>query len=146
MQIRTSLVVCTLLLAMAVNPAAARRSAAPARPLATASSLAQGLRAAGITVTAAGRITQPFFSVPARVFIAAGADLQVYQYRSAAAAGIDAGKISPSGSAIGTFMAQWMRPPHIFHKHNLIVVYLSDDARVRSWLAARLGPQIAGPQ
>ena len=119
-------------------------AAAPASKGHNAESLAAALRTAGFQVRLADTISQPFFSVPARVLVVDEADLQVYQYSTSDAAAADAAKISPSGSPIGTFMPNWMRPPHIYRKDNLILIYLGDNTRVRSALAAQAGPQIAG--
>ncbi len=120
--------------------------ALPAAAAAThnAESIATSLRAAGFAVRVADTIAQPFFSVAARVLVVDDLDLQVYEYPSVAAASADAANISPSGSPIGTFMPNWMRPPHIYRKDQLILIYLGDNARVRSVLEAQAGAQIAG--
>ena len=111
----------------------------------TTESLAAALRAGGFAVRlAADTISQPFFSVSARVLVVDEADLQVYEYPTSAAAGADAAKISPSGSPIGTSMPNWMRPPHIYRQDNLILIYLGDNPRVRAALEAQAGRQIAG--
>ena len=111
----------------------------------TTESLAAALRAGGFPVKVADDIiTQPFFSVRAKVLVVDEADLQVYEYPTAAAAAADAAKISPSGSPIGTSMPNWMRPPHIYRHDNLILIYLGDNPRVRAALEAQAGRQIAG--
>ena len=109
-----------------------------------AESIGAALRGAGFHVRAADTISQPFFSVPGSVLVLEGDDLQVYEYRSSDAAAAEAAKISPSGSPIGTSMPNWMRPPHIYRKDNVILIYLGDNLRVRSTLESQEGSQIAG--
>lgn len=139
----------SFLLLLGAGPCRPSQSAVPgtskAAPRRSVESVAAALRAGGFPVRMADdTITQPFFSVPARVLVIGEADLQVYQYPSSDAAAADAAKISPSGSPIGTFMPNWMRPPHIYRNDTLILIYLGDDQRVRSALEALAGPQIAG--
>ena len=109
-----------------------------------AESIGAALRDAGLHVRAADTISQPFFSVPGHVLVVEADDLQVYEYRSSDAAAADAAKISPSGSPIGTSMPNWMRPPHIYRKDNVILIYLGENPRVRSTLESQEGSQIAG--
>ena len=109
-----------------------------------AESIGTALRGAGFHVRAADTISQPFFSVPGSVLVLEGDDLQVYEYRSSDAAAAEAAKISPSGSPIGTSMPNWMRPPHIYRKDNVILIYLGDNLRIRSTLESQDGSQIAG--
>lgn len=85
----------------------------------------------------ADAIWQPFFSASGRVLVVERDDLQVYDYPSREA-------VSPSGSSIGTSMPSWMRPPHIYCKDNLILIYLGDWPRARAALEAQAGQQIAG--
>lgn len=146
MQHVSTLLVFSLLLAagpcQTSTPAARGTSTAPTRQ--TAKSVAAALGAAGFQVKEAGTISQPFFSVPARVLVIDEADLQVYEYPTPESAAADAAKISPSGSPIGTSMPNWMRPPHIFHKDNLILIYLGDSPRLRTTLETEMGAQFAG--
>lgn len=110
----------------------------------SASSVADALRAAGLTVEDGGTVEQPFFGVPARILIADGNDVQVYELGSAAAAEKAAADIAPNGGSIGTTMMSWMAPPHFFRRDRLIVNYLGSSARTLTALQNLLGPQFAG--
>lgn len=122
----------------------------PARPGAVASteltavSVATALRNAGLTVRDAGMVEQPFFPVPARVYVVSDEDVQVYEFPSAAEAERAAATVSPSGSTIGTTSMSWMAPPHFFRKDRLIVNHLGSNEKVLRALQALLGPQFAG--
>jgi hypothetical protein len=107
-------------------------------------SLARALRSAGLQVKSADPIRQPFFTTAGHVLLVEGDDLQVYEYPSRESASADAAKIAPSGSPIGTSMPNWMRPPHIFRKDKLIMIYLGAASRVLTALEAYSGPQLAG--
>ena len=109
-----------------------------------ASSLADSLRRAGLSVRDVGTVEQPFFSVPARVFQVEGRDLQVYEFASAADAASATSQVSPTGSPIGTSMVTWMAPPHFFRKDRLVVNYIGTSETVLTELQRLLGPQFAG--
>lgn len=64
----------------------------------TATSLAESLRRAGLTVEDAGVVEQPFFSVPARVYQIDGRDLQVYEFKGAAEAEAAASQVSSTAA------------------------------------------------
>ena len=102
------------------------------------------LRAAGLEVRDAGIVEQPFFSVPAHVYVVEESDLQLYAFPTAADAERAAAQVAPSGSPIGTSSVSWMAPPHFFRKDNLIVNYIGTSERVLSELRRLLGPQFAG--
>ena len=108
------------------------------------SSLAADLRAAGLKVEDAGQVEQPFFGVPAHVYVVEGGDVQVYQFASEDAAASEAAKVAPNGGTIGTSSVHWMAPPHFFRRGATIVNYLGDNKRVLAELERLLGPQFAG--
>jgi hypothetical protein len=110
----------------------------------TAASLADSLRRDGLAVEDAGTVEQPFFSVPARVYVVNGGDLQVYEFATAADATSAASQVSPAGSPIGTSMVTWMAPPHFFRKDRLIVNYIGTSEPVLAALRRLLGEQFAG--
>ena len=110
----------------------------------TTASVATALTNAGLTVRDAGLVEQPFFSVPARVYVANDEDVQVYEFASAADAERAAATVSPSGSSIGTTSMSWMAPPHFFRKDALIVNHLGSNEKTLSVLQTLLGPQFAG--
>lgn len=110
----------------------------------TAASLVDALRGAGLTVRDGGTVSQPFFSVPARVYEIDGRDLQIYEFASPAAAEQAAADVAPSGSPIGTAMVTWMSDPHFFRKDRLVVNYIGTSDAVLAELRRLLGPQFAG--
>lgn len=106
--------------------------------------LVDQLRRAGLEVTDAGTVQQPFFAVPGHVYQVAGRDLQVYEFASAAEAEQAAAQVAPSGSPIGTTMVTWMAAPHFFRKDRLVVNYIGTSDQVLTELRRILGPQFAG--
>lgn len=102
------------------------------------------LRDAGLELRDGGMVEQPFFSVPAHVYLIEGRDLQLYEFASEADAEQAAARVAPSGSPIGTTMVTWMARPHFFRKGRLIVNYVGTSERVLSELQRLLGPQFAG--
>ena len=109
-----------------------------------ATALADQLRAAGLTVEDAGVVEQPFFSVPARVFIVDGNDVQVYAFASASDAERAAAQVGPTGSTIGSSSMSWLAPPHFFRRDTLVVNYLGSSQKTVRELQRLLGPQFAG--
>jgi len=106
--------------------------------------LVEALRLGGTQVTPEAPVDQPFFSVPGRVIVVAGGSVQVFEYGGAPAAQTEARRVSPDGSTIGTTFVTWMAPPHFYHRGRLIVLYVGDEADVKSALTGVLGPQFAG--
>ena len=119
-------------------------------------SFVDALRAAGLGVTIAGRVQQPFLRPRGVVLQLSGADLrgpaelQSHDYDDRdlgtdglAAARADAAQFQPDGQPRGTQVG-WNGPPHVFHKERVLVIYVGDDPAVLRLLTSLLGPQIAG--
>ena len=115
-----------------------------ARAITNLDTLIEALKAKGLSVERAGSVTQPFFSVEGHALTVAGENVQVFQYRTAAAAAKEAGQVSPDGSGTGTSMVTWVGTPHFFRGGKLIVLYVGDDPNVLEALRASLGTQFAG--
>lgn len=126
------------------GPPATAEPAVHADPVLSADHLITRLRADGLTVEAVGGLDQPFFSVPGRLIRVAGADVQVFEYASAAEASADAGQIAPDGGSIGTHQVSWLAAPHFYTAGRLIVLYVGDDPAVLAELETVLDPPIAG--
>lgn len=107
-------------------------------------SVADALRAAGLTVRDAGTVEQPFFSVPAHVLVVNDDDLQLYEFPTTADAEAAAAQVGPTGSTIGTSQMSWMAPPHFFRRDRTIANYLGSNATTLSELERLFGPQFAG--
>lgn len=119
---------------------------AAAAPTSGDATLAEQLRAAGLTVTDGGTIEQPFFTRQARVLRIGDDDLQLYEFATAAEAEQAAAQVAPGGGSIGTVSMHWMAPPHFFRKERLIAIYIGSNARTLAELERILGPQFAGSQ
>jgi hypothetical protein len=104
----------------------------------------RALRASGLTVEAAGTVSQPFFSPEGRAFTVAGENVQVFRYPSVRAAEAEAKKVNAVGASVGTNSAMWVGPPHFYRKGRLIVLYVGENGGVLKALTAVLGPQFAG--
>jgi len=89
-------------------------------------------------------VEQPFFTVPAHVYVVSGSDLQVYEFASAAEAEEAASRVAPDGGSIGTTMVSWMAPPHFFRKDRLLANYLGTSEKTLAELRRLFGPQFAG--
>jgi hypothetical protein len=113
-------------------------------------SLIDALRTS-VSVDISGTVAQPFLHPQSGTTVrlngtalAAPADVQLFEYGSAAAASADAGQIRPDGSGTGTTMVDWIAPPHLFLKGRVLVIYVGNDPAVISLLGSLLGPQFAG--
>jgi hypothetical protein len=106
--------------------------------------LVEALQAEGAQVELGDAIEQPFFSVPGLIIKVDGADIQVFEYASAEAMGLEASQISGDGSSIGTSMVTWMAPPHFYRSGRLLALYVGEDQAVIDLLESAVGPQFAG--
>lgn len=107
-------------------------------------SLVCKLRAAGYSVESAGQVSQPFFSVKGQVITVNSGHVQVFEYKTPAAARAAAATVSPDGSSVGITIITWVDTPHFYQKGKLIVLYVGNDAAVIDALGSALGPQFAG--
>lgn len=107
-------------------------------------SLTASLRAAGASVKPGAKVKQPFFPVSGRLVEVHGEEVQVFQFADATELQVQAARISPTGSAIGTTKVHWIGPPHFYRTDKLLVLYVGDSGRVLKTLESVLGPQFAG--
>ena len=73
-----------------------------------------------------------------------GEDVQIFQYRNAAAMEAEAARISPDGFTVGTMQLHWIGSPHFYKQGKLLILYLGDNNRVLQALQESLGPSFAG--
>ena len=123
-------------------------SANPVEPdeLASTDALVQALKQQDAAVTWAGELpplAYSFFSVRAQRILVNNADVQVFEYASAARADRDAAQISPTGTPIGQSQISWMDTPHFYKRDRLIVLYVGHSADILRALEAVLGPPFA---
>jgi hypothetical protein len=89
------------------------------------------------------RGSNPFFSTNAQLVIVNDRTISVFEYASAAAAGADAAKVSPDGSAVGNTMITWVASPHFYKAGALIVIYAGTDDAVLGPLEQTVGKPFA---
>jgi hypothetical protein len=114
-------------------------------------SLIDALRSKNLTVDISGGISQPFLHPQSGTTIrlsggalAAPADVQLFEYGSAASAETDAHQIRADGSGNATAIVDWVAPPHFFLKGRVMAIYVGTDPAVVSLLQSLLGAQFAG--
>ena len=79
-----------------------------------------------------------------RILKVNGAEVQVFEYKSAEAMEADSALVAPDGSSVGASMMMWMAAPHFFKSGNVLVLYVGDDAAILNLLKDALGDQFAG--
>lgn len=107
--------------------------------------LVAALRAQGERVERGERVEQPFLAVPGRFLRVSGEDVQVFEYRDAAAAQADATRVSPDGGTIGTSKPFWAAPPHFYRAGRVIALSMGESVSLRAVLQRVLGRPFAGP-
>jgi hypothetical protein len=114
-------------------------------------SFIDALRSKNVTVDISGTLVQPFLHPQSGTTVrlsggtlAAPADVQLFEYGTAAAAATDAHQIRADGSGNATTIVDWIAPPHFFLKGRVLVIYVGNDRGVVSLLSSLLGPQFAG--
>lgn len=107
--------------------------------------LVERLRAKGAAVKyESERVSQPFFTVKARILLVEDQAIQVFQYANDATVEAEAQRVDPTGMTVGSSKISWMAPPHFYRRDKLIVLYVGNDSQVKSLLESVLGPQFAG--
>ncbi len=153
MKLQITLSMILVLIVLIIAACAPRQAEAefPATPVASNSgpvedqaSLIDALRAAGANVEPGEAVEQVFFSVSGQILKVNGADVQIFEYESAAAMETDAAQVAPDGGSIGTSMVTWIATPHFYKSGRLIVLYVGDDTVVLDLLKSVLGGQFAG--
>jgi len=106
--------------------------------------LMAALQTAGLTVEAAGAVSQPLFSVPGQSVTVNGQELQVYVFDTAEAMEAAAAQVSADGSTVGTTMPTWTSAPHFYKADRLLVVFVGQDQKILDILSGAFGSQFAG--
>ncbi len=107
------------------------------------------LLATGVELEVTGEVvSKGIFSVDGTIILVNGEQVQVMEYRDAAALEAEAAGISPSGSSVATHgqasMILWDAAPHFFRTETVIVLYVGDSPKVIEALTSVFGPQFAG--
>jgi|GEM_PF-1080528 len=105
-------------------------------------SLLAALQQLGVTVSSAGKIEQPFLSVPGEQLKVNGLAVQTFEYADQAALEADAKQIAPNGS-ISRVMVTWLAQPHFYKAGRLLVIYTGEHALTLALLEGSLGKPFA---
>ena len=141
MKYSTSLLICVVLCVSATGSFG--WSTGIVRQSAGVRSLMNGLRADGAKVKLGGKVTQPFITIPGRSLTVNGAQVQVFEFKTEAAAAAAAGDVDPGGSKIGRSITTWMAPPH-FYRNEIIAIYRGTSSSVIEPLIKTMSEQFAG--
>lgn len=106
----------------------------------TVAEVLERLRASGIQWQSRGEVRQPFLAVRGTAVAVEGAELQVYIYGDAGAAGrdvapLDTNRVAPSG-----MMITWTAPPSLIWHNNLVAILLTRDEQSRARIKQALRP------
>ena len=102
------------------------------------------LAASGAAVQSGGLATGSFFNGAGHIVYVNDAEIQVFEYKDAAALGADTANVSADGSRLGAAIIDWAGVPHFFRRGTLLAVYVGADPLVGHLLTAALGQQFAG--
>ena len=107
-------------------------------------SLIDALRAKGLVVEPAGKLSQPFFTVEAQIITVEGKQVQIFEYSNGASMSTEASKVSPDGGTIGNSKVTWIEPPHFYKAGMIIVLYVGSHSTITGVLNDVIGPQFSG--
>lgn len=134
----------------ATPPAGTPEVGTPGSAISDTADLVETLEGCGLNVEPSPGVEQPFLEPESGsvLHLSGGgllrpADLQVFEYKDAASADMDAEQIGPDGQP-PTMMISWIEPPHFFRGERLIVLYLGEDQAVIDVLTTLMGPPFAG--
>src|SRR5262249_1082361 len=124
----------------ATQSSAAERKQVRGGPQWTLRSIESSLKAAGLKVRRDTTISQPFLSVPGRVFVVGDgeAEVQTYVYRSAERRAKDTDELDPKTATPPTMRAAWIMPPSLVANGNLAAIILTRDEALRRKIATAL--------
>ncbi len=111
--------------------------------------LIAALRKAGLAITAAGLVHEPFLAPTGQAFTVNHVKrdtIAVFTYPSAAAAARDTAKIRPDATIPGMAI-DWIAQPHFYRSGRIIVIYPGANAKLLAVLRAVAGkPFAVGPK
>jgi hypothetical protein len=95
------------------------------------------LKVAALNVRRDVTVTQPFLSVPGRVFVIGNgeAEIQAYIYHSPEQRAQDTDKLDRKTATPPTIRAAWMMPPSLVTNGNLAAIILTRDESLRQKIA-----------
>lgn len=124
----------------ALPSAVARDTIAAVQIQWTVAEVLDRLRVDGMPGELKGEIRQPFLAVQGVLVAVPGAELQVYIYGDAGAAGRDVGRLDTARVAPSNMMITWTAPPSVIWHNNLVVIVLTRDEQLRARIRRSLRP------
>jgi|SRR3989344_481900 len=107
--------------------------------------LVKDLEENGAKVEIVGDYQHVSFSAPIKKHIRIEGDsVFVFEYENVDSTELDASKISGDASRMAGSIMVWFKPPHLYKKNEMIVLYLGDNEKVINFLEEVLGEQFAG--
>lgn len=106
----------------------------------TVAEVLERLRMSGIPSQLRGEVTQPFLAVRGTVVALERAEMQVYIYGDAGAAGRDVARLDTNRVAPPDMMITWTAPPSLVWHNNLVAIVLTRDDQDRTRIAEALRP------
>jgi hypothetical protein len=134
------------LAAAAVAACGSGKEIPPADSVAT---LAESLKAAGLSVNGPAPndvLASHYFSIPGVSFQANGETLHAYEFDSEDAAAGERSIVSADGYGIGSKYIQWETAPSFYNSGRLIVIYDGDKSLLENTLASAMGDRFAGSE
>ncbi len=113
-----------------------------------AKQLIERLNDDGAQIRIGGEVSSRYLSVKGNMLMLDGAQVQFFEYASAAAALADAARFAPDALTIHmdgiAQVIDWLATPHLYLHDTLIVLYVGDDVNTIERLNAALGSRYAG--
>ena len=88
-------------------------------------------------------MSQPFFSVDAKIIKMYGEEVQTFEYRTIDDAQNDIDEVTPDGQFRNVNVI-WVGTPHFYRSDRLIILYVGDHVDIIHRLEDLFGPQFAG--
>ena len=88
-------------------------------------------------------MSQPFFSVDAKIIKMYGEEVQTFEYRTIDDAQNDIDEVTPDGQFRNVNVI-WVGTPHFYRSDRLIILYVGDHVDIIDTLEDLFGPQFAG--
>lgn len=98
------------------------------------------LRADGMSGRLQGEIRQPFLAVPGVLVTLPGAEVQVYLYGDAGAAGRDVARLDTARVSPPNMMITWTARPSLIWHNNLVAIVLTRNEQLRARIRRSLRP------
>lgn len=128
--------VAALALVVGCAEPAAPGAPALAREASSLGELTEALEAAGASVEIRAESVTSLFSVPGRLVLVDGAQIEVFVFPDAAAAEEEVPRLTQS-------LIHWMAPARLFGRGALLVLYVGPEGPTTELLERVLGPALA---